>query len=96
MYGFEQARDQIKQSCDRNDEEVKSQGGISEYRSCQSRQSDGMSAALTSRTTKQVTINLESVILLENKLLRVFNSVRSLKQVTQKTQNAAALNVYAA
>lgn len=63
----------------------------------QSRQSDGTaSAALTSRTSKQVTINLESVILIENKLLRVVNSVKSLKQITLKTQNTAALNVYAA
>lgn len=43
-------------------------------------QSDGTSA-MTQRVAKQVTVNLESVIILENKLSRVFNNVKSIKQL---------------
>lgn len=58
--------------------------------------SDAVSSAMTNRSGRQVTINLESVILLENKLFRVVNNVKTIKQLTNPNANLAAINAYAA
>jgi Dullard-like phosphatase family protein len=58
--------------------------------------SDAASTAMTHRTGKQVTINLESVILLENKLFRIFNTIKTIKLITTPNPTQTLANTYAA
>lgn len=43
-----------------------------------------------------MTINLESVILLENKLFRIFQTVKTIKKIPTPNPTQAAINAYAA
>lgn len=100
---FEQARGQIVPKDEEESKSTKSNKSLQEQEvprvHYNASVSDGASAATsqaTSRTGKSVTINLESVILLENKLFRIANNVKTMRQLKNPNAGLAALNAYAA